>query len=403
MVGVIDYIEALGLRTYGKELEDPKVLVRRPVFKHEDVLRLYRKEIPALFGQLLRDERDGGHTLNRDDPNLFDRELEVLLTELGPRIWPEPGKGDRSHLREPKRDSMYEMELSYPRDKSVLKGYIRNIILSKSSRSDINIEALINKEGERHSKPKTAKSTPINRKMTDRHIPDKGIKGSRSVPPPKTKPARPSGRKRGLSEITKSNNNDNPGSESDDDAEDAEGAPTSRRVSRRHTKPVVSSESASEYESAASRASLEKLKGGRKSTSKGPPPTPRRLSIKDTKAALSKEARPFRMELRLYRASSLAFGQVSDKATILLEKDCTSEECFSTACELLKSDISWMIFHLPEDMSLDPRIKIDRGKTLSEQDFQVLMAVFRDAPRYPGDAPRACEVQCGLDFKTQTP
>ena len=223
---------------------------------------------------------------------------------------------------------------------------MRNIILSKSSRSDTNIEALINKEGERHSKPKSAKSTPKNRKLPDRRQSDKGVQSSQSVPPPKTQPTRPSVRKRGLSEITKSNTK--PSSESDD----AEDAPTSQRVSQRHSKPVVPSESASEYESpASSGASPAKKKGvGKRSTREGPPPTPRRLSQKDTKAALTKEARPFRMELRLYRASSLAFGQVSDKATILLEGDCTSEECFTQACELLKSDLSWMVFHLPEDM-----------------------------------------------------
>lgn len=113
---VIDCIEALGLRTFGRELENPKMVIKRPVFLHKAVLQLYKIEIPALFGLLLRDE---GISLERYDANLFDKELEDILRNLGPKIWPDPRIGKRDHLRQPKKGTLYHSELVYPRDEAM--------------------------------------------------------------------------------------------------------------------------------------------------------------------------------------------------------------------------------------------------------------------------------------------
>jgi hypothetical protein len=63
----------------------------RVVFESEPVNRLQRLEISALFGILCRDE---GIVLNRNDPLLLDEELDKLVLEFGPLIWPKPGESD---------------------------------------------------------------------------------------------------------------------------------------------------------------------------------------------------------------------------------------------------------------------------------------------------------------------
>jgi hypothetical protein len=117
--GVTDHIESLGLRTYTKERKDAKAIRSRPVFRHEPVLILYRVELPALFGRLVRDERDEKNVFSRTDPNLFDKELDELLVVYGPLIWPQPGEGSRDHLREPQEGTNYPSDLIYPKDTAV--------------------------------------------------------------------------------------------------------------------------------------------------------------------------------------------------------------------------------------------------------------------------------------------
>jgi hypothetical protein len=101
-------LAALGLRTYNSAHSHS-----RATFKYEPIIRLYKLEIPSLFGILCRDE---GSILQREDPNLFDKELDKLLEEYGPLIWPKPGEGDRDHLLEARMGSPYEQDLVYPRD-----------------------------------------------------------------------------------------------------------------------------------------------------------------------------------------------------------------------------------------------------------------------------------------------
>lgn len=89
---------------------------RRPVFRYEPVFALSEIELPALFGQLLRDEHEKNTVVNRNDPTLLDKELDQLLVEYGPLIWPQPGEGSRDHLREPQEGTQYLADLIYPRD-----------------------------------------------------------------------------------------------------------------------------------------------------------------------------------------------------------------------------------------------------------------------------------------------
>lgn len=113
-IRIVENIEALGLRTSGKELENPSAVVKPSIFTYAPVNELYRIKIPALCVRLLHDE---GTTLDRDDPNLFDAELNEILQLLGPKIWPKPSSGSRDHLRKPEEGSRYPLELVYPRDR----------------------------------------------------------------------------------------------------------------------------------------------------------------------------------------------------------------------------------------------------------------------------------------------
>jgi hypothetical protein len=106
--GVRTQLKRLGLRAHNAE-----TYTTRAVFKHNAVLRLYKLELPCLFGILPRDE---GAILSRQDPQLLDKELEKLLEEFGPLIWPELGEGSREHLLDAQAGTLYESDLIYPRD-----------------------------------------------------------------------------------------------------------------------------------------------------------------------------------------------------------------------------------------------------------------------------------------------
>jgi hypothetical protein len=79
------------------------------------VIRLYREGLPSLFGILCRDE---GSVLSRDDPTLLNAELDQLLQEYGPLIWPHPSEGSRDHLHAAQIGTLYETDFVYPRDAS---------------------------------------------------------------------------------------------------------------------------------------------------------------------------------------------------------------------------------------------------------------------------------------------
>ena len=106
--GVHARLEGLGLQTYNNEQS-----ATRAIFKYKPVIRLYKLEIPALFGVLCRDE---GTVLSREDPMLFDEDLDELLQEYGPLVWPVPNGVNRGHLREAQAGTPYGADLVYPRD-----------------------------------------------------------------------------------------------------------------------------------------------------------------------------------------------------------------------------------------------------------------------------------------------
>lgn len=111
---LIEHVELLGLQSYGTT---PKSRKRPcPVFRYKPVIELYKIELPSLFGLLHRNE---GPVHDRNDPRLFDKELETLLTIFGPQIWPEIGHGSREHLRKPQEDTLYTSDLVYPRDSAM--------------------------------------------------------------------------------------------------------------------------------------------------------------------------------------------------------------------------------------------------------------------------------------------
>lgn len=108
---------------------------------------------------------------------------------------------------------------------------------------------------------------------------------------------------------------------------------------------------------------------------------------------------PFRTELHLYRSTTLTYDQVYSPGAIILDSDCTANECFSMVCKQMKSDCSWLTFYFPEDMAPSAKIRIDRGRRESEEDFQHVLEIFRSAPKFPGDITRVVEVECGLDLE----
>lgn len=109
--GIHEYVELLGLQTYGHE-----EVKRRPVFRSKPVIELYKTELTLLFG-LLHSDQGAAH--DRNDPLLFDQELNTLLKTFGPQIWPELGQGSRGHLLKPQVGTLYTSDLVYPRDNAM--------------------------------------------------------------------------------------------------------------------------------------------------------------------------------------------------------------------------------------------------------------------------------------------
>lgn len=100
------YLELLGLRTYGNN-------VKHHEFQYEPVRRLIGSEIHPLFCLLLRNE---DISLDQNDPDLFDEELDAVLEHYGPQIW-STDQRNRNHLLEPSMSTAYTSHLEYPRDK----------------------------------------------------------------------------------------------------------------------------------------------------------------------------------------------------------------------------------------------------------------------------------------------
>lgn len=110
------------------------------------------------------------------------------------------------------------------------------------------------------------------------------------------------------------------------------------------------------------------------------------------------------VELRLYRRIDPNRpgnnGPVYPYGPWFLTSDCTtSHDCFTRICERIGTDCSFMVFRLPEDMSQEGSIRLDRGSGHSEALFQRVLEVFRKAKTYPGEPQyHSVEVEVGLDM-----
>ncbi|EDU51283.1 hypothetical protein PtrSN002B_004993 [Pyrenophora tritici-repentis] len=334
---IIHHIESLGLQTFGKERTDPTAQVRRPVFKHEALVKLYKTELPVLFGLLLRDD---GVTLSRKDPNLFDNELDELLLGYGPQVWPKPGHGSREHLREAKEGTRYSFDVEYPRDKTYIKEYLRKIILGK--RPTFGAEHYINKNG------------VYGKFWNPEDMSAEGVTTRRGAAYDET-------------------------SESD----------TTKLPSRKRKTcdTTVSPVEGTFNEPSESEDSV--------------------LGTKTRRQARKEHAHSpkthFGTELRLYcrkgQLTTTTPGPTWFRGSLMLTEDIsTCEACFNRICEEAQTEYNFMVFQLPEDMSMQDPMRIDRGSSVSETAFQHVRGILQRARRFPGGPPhRSVEVEIGYD------
>ena len=112
---------------------------------------------------------------------------------------------------------------------------------------------------------------------------------------------------------------------------------------------------------------------------------------------------PGMVQLRLYRKTLQVIppsvGPVRSYGNLMLVTNIeTSDDCFTRICEKIEADCSFMIFQLPEDMSMADRVRIDRGSKESETIFQRMLFTIRKARIFPCGPPhRSVEVEIGLD------
>lgn len=115
---------------------------------------------------------------------------------------------------------------------------------------------------------------------------------------------------------------------------------------------------------------------------------------------------PFKIELRLYRRTVEAIppspGPVCSYGTMFLTTEWdTSGDCFCRVCEKIETDCSFMIFQLPEDMSQEGQVRLDRGSRGADATFQRILDILQKARRFPGEPQhRSIEVEVGLDMPT---
>jgi hypothetical protein len=110
------------------------------------------------------------------------------------------------------------------------------------------------------------------------------------------------------------------------------------------------------------------------------------------------------VELRLYRKLAVALpgsnNSVLPYGFMFLTADCTtSSNCFTRICEKIQTDCDFIIFQLPEDMSVENNVRVNRGSSNAEATFQRVLDIFRKAKKFPGEPQyRSVEVEVGLDM-----
>jgi hypothetical protein len=319
-------LQSLGLRSYTTSA--------RAVFKHEAVNRLYTEELPSLFRILVRDQ---GSTLDRDDPALFDQELDQLLREYGPLIW--QGEGNRDHLLTARVGTSYESDLVYPRDSGV---YVR--LQEVMRRFELMIFSL---------KSRLRRNILVKKIIHGVDYQAQMEKNAGSSDSPAFTTAKASSQTTLMRTIRRTSNED---THTDDHS------PLDESMVRTNTRKQAITETDSTYIG----FSHVQLRLYRKT----------KLSFAGTNSPV------------------LAFG------SIFLKLDgTTSHDCFHRVCERISTDCSFMVFHFPEDMYQVGSIRLDRGSAVSDATFQRVLGIFRNARKFPGDPQyRSLEVEIGLGF-----
>jgi hypothetical protein len=113
---------------------------------------------------------------------------------------------------------------------------------------------------------------------------------------------------------------------------------------------------------------------------------------------------PFKVDLRIYHATSP--GQSVGSCPVgsygslpFTDKDMSCEEFFASICNRTKTDCDFLIFQLPEDMSMEERIRIDRGCKNSEVGFRRILGILQKARSFPG-GPLHRSVELEIGFAT---
>jgi hypothetical protein len=85
---------------------------------------------------------------------------------------------------------------------------------------------------------------------------------------------------------------------------------------------------------------------------------------------------------------------------MFLTPDCTTaNDCFTRIYDKIRIDCSFMVVRLPEDMSLESGVRVDRGAGNAEATFQEVLCIFQKAKRFTGEPRyRSVGVEVGLDM-----
>jgi len=120
-------------------------------------------------------------------------------------------------------------------------------------------------------------------------------------------------------------------------------------------------------------------------------------------SAHSIEPSPLKVELRIYRTKPpgqpICPGPTWSYGSLMFTgKETTCEDFFRLICNQTKADCSFLIFQLPEDMSMDGRVRIDRGSNESEMTYRRTLGILQRARRFPcGPAYRSVELEIGFE------
>ena len=102
--------------------------------------------------------------------------------------------------------------------------------------------------------------------------------------------------------------------------------------------------------------------------------------------------------LRLFTAPTRKAPNVELLGTIFMTGCSHPDECFGRIGDETHHDSSWMEFHMPEDMSSERIMRVERGVTDSVEAFNRVLDVLDAAPVYPGQHHRIIEVEYGIDI-----